>query len=209
MSKLSKIAQDGIWKQNPALVKLLGLGPLLAVSNSFVTALCLGIVIVIVLTTSNILISFIRFFLNKDLGIPTKILVLATLVTLADIFLQAWYFELHHRIGLFLALMVTNFSLLGRAKLFTSSNPILSSAVDGFMLGIGFLWVLLIIGSIREGLGSGTLFSDMQILLGPVGEDLEITFSDNGFLLLILPPGAFISLGILIALKNLLLNNRR
>ena len=105
--------------------------------------------------------------------------------------------------------MVTNFSLLGRAELFTSSNPILSSAVDGFMVGIGFLWVLLIIGSIREGLGSGTLFSDMQILLGPVGEDLEITFSDNGFLLLILPPGAFISLGILIALKNLLLNNRR
>ena len=90
MSKLSKIAQDGIWKQNPVLVKLLGLGPLLAVSNSFVTALCLGIVIVIVLTTSNILISFIRFFLNENLGIPTKIVVLATLLTLADIFLQAW-----------------------------------------------------------------------------------------------------------------------
>ena len=204
MSKLSKIAQDGIWKQNPALLKLLGLGPLLAVSNSFVTALCLGIVIVIVLTTSNILISFIRLFLNEDLSIPTKIVVLATFVTLADIFLQAWYFELHHRIGLFVALIVTNFSLLGRAELFTSSNPILGSAVDGFMVGVGFFWVLLIIGSVREGLGSGTLFSNMEILLGPIGKDLEITFSDNGFLLLILPPGAFISLGILIALKNLL-----
>lgn len=208
MKKFSKIARDGIWQQNPALVQLLGLCPLLAVSNSFVTAFSLGIVTVLVLTISNIVISIIRLILSEDLSLPTQITVLATFLILSDIALQAWYFELHHRIGLFVALIVTNCSLLSRAELSSSSNPIISSAIDGLMMGLGFLWVLVVMGTIREGLGSGTLFSNMHMLLGPAGKNLEITFSHNGFLLLVLPPGAFLSLGFLIALKNSLFDNR-
>lgn len=208
MKKFSKIARDGIWQQNPALVQLLGLCPLLAVSNSFVTAFSLGIVTVLVLTISNIVISIIRLILSEDLSLPTQITVLATFLILSDIALQAWYFELHHRIGLFVALIVTNCSLLSRAELSSSSNPIISSAIDGLMMGLGFLWVLVVMGTIREGLGSGTLFSNMHMLLGPAGKNLEITFSHNGFLLLVLPPGAFLSLGFLIALKNFLFDNR-
>ena len=204
MKKFSKIAHDGIWQQNPVLVQLLGLCPLLAVSNSFVTAFSLGIVTVLVLTTSNFVISIIRLLSKEALSVPTQIIVLATFLIISDIVLQAWYFELHHRIGLFVALIVTNCSLLSRAELFSSSNPVISSAIDGFMIGLGFLWVLVVMGSIREGLGSGTLFSNMHVLLGPAGKNLQITFSDNGFLLLVLPPGAFISLGFLIALKNFL-----
>ena len=208
MKKFSKIARDGIWQQNPALVQLLGLCPLLAVSNSFVTAFSLGIVTVLVLTISNVVIGIIRLILNEDLSLTTQITVLATCLILSDIALQAWYFELHHRIGLFVALIVTNCSLLSRAELSSSSNPIISSAIDGLMMGLGFFWVIVLMGTIREGLGSGTLFSNMHMLLGPAGKNLEITFSHNGFLLLVLPPGAFLSLGFLIALKNFLFDNR-
>ena len=136
MKKFSKIARDGIWQQNPALVQLLGLCPLLAVSNSFVTAFSLGIVTVLVLTISNVVISIIRLILNEDLSLTTQITVLATCLILSDIALQAWYFELHHRIGLFVALIVTNCSLLSRAELSSSSNPIISSAIDGLMMGL-------------------------------------------------------------------------
>ena len=204
MNKFSKIARDGIWKENPVLVQLLGLGPLLTVSNSFVTAFSLGIITLLVITSSNIIISMIRLLLHREMTIPTQIVVMATFVTLSDIALQAWYFELHHRIGLFVALIVTNYTLLGRPEILASRKPIICSATDGFMMGIGFLWVLIVMGSIREILGSGTLFSDMHLLLGPVGKKLEITVVDTGFLLLILPPGAFISLGFLIAFKNFL-----
>ena len=208
MNRFSQIACDGIWRQNPVLVQLLGLCPLLAVSTSFVTAFSLGVITLFVLTASNIVISIIRLLLHDAMRMPTQIIVIATFVTLSDIVLQAWYFELHHRIGLFLALIFTNCTLLGRAEIFTTRNHIANSALDGFMMGLGFLWVLVLMGSIRETLGSGTLFSNMHLLLGPIGENLEITFSTKGFLLLVLPPGAFITLGLLIASKNYLFNNQ-
>ena len=202
MSEYSQIASEGLWRNNPALVQLLGLCPLLAVSNSFVTALGLGLVTLVVLTTSNIIISLIRNLLHDVIRLPIQIMVIATSVTLADMVLQAWYFELYQRIGLFVALIVTNCTLLGRAESFASRNPIFISAVDGFMMGSGFLWVLLLLGTIREIFGMGTLFNNLHLLLGPAFENVTLQFSERGFLLLVLPPGAFLSLGCLIALKN-------
>ena len=202
MSEYSQIASEGLWRNNPALVQLLGLCPLLAVSNSFVTALGLGLVTLVVLTTSNIIISLIRNLLHDVIRLPIQIMVIATSVTLADMALQAWYFELHQRIGLFVALIVTNCTLLGRAESFASRNPIFMSAVDGFMMGSGFLWVLLLLGTMREVFGMGTLFNNLHLLLGPSFENVTLQFSERGFLLLVLPPGAFLSLGCLIALKN-------
>ena len=204
MNELRKIADEGLWRNNPALVQLLGLCPLLAVSNTFVTALGLGIVTLLVLTASNIIVSLIRNLLQNETRLPVQIMVIATFVTLADIVLQAWYFELHQRIGLFVALIVTNCTLLGRAEVFASRNPILLSMLDGLMMGLGFLWVLLLMGAIREIIGFGTLFHNLHLLLGPMGENATIRFTDSGFLLMVLPPGAFLTLGCLIALKNYL-----
>lgn len=195
------ISRDGLWHRNPALVQLLGLCPLLAVSSSFTTSLGLGITTLLVLTLSNFSISLIRNLLDQETRLPVQILVIATFVTLADLVLQTWFFELHQRIGLFVALIVTNCTLLGRAEVFARKNPVLVSILDGFMMGLGFLFALLAMGAIREVLGQGTLFANLDTLTG-LG-DWTIQFADSGFLLMILPPGAFLTLGCLIALKNL------
>lgn len=200
MNDYAEITKDGLWVNNPALVQLLGLCPLLAVSQSFVTALGLGLVTLFVLTAANMFISILRNLLHDAIRLPVQILIIATFVTLADIALQSWYFELHQRIGLFVALIVTNCTLLGRAETFASRNPLLASMLDGFMMGLGFLWVLLVMGTVREILGHGTLFHNLHLLFGD--KDVTLHFSDTGFLLLVLPPGAFLTLGCLIALKN-------
>lgn len=194
------IAQQGLWQNNAALVQLLGLCPLLAVSNSFATSLGLGLVTLFVLTLSNLFISLIRHWLDEETRLPVQILVIATFVTLADLVLQSSFFELHQRIGLFVALIVTNCTLLGRAEAFASRNPIGYSIADGFMMGLGFLVALLAMGTVRELLGHGTLFANLDLLTGL--PDITITIADRGFLLMVLPPGAFLTLGCLIALKN-------
>ena len=196
------IARDGLWKNNPALVQLLGLCPLLATSNSFATSLGLGLTTLIVLTLSNFTISLMRGLLDDETRLPVQILVIATFVTLADLGLQYWFFDLHQRIGLFIALIVTNCTLLGRAEAFASKNPILSSTFDGLMMGTGFLLVLLLMGTIREVAGNGTLFTNLHLLAGT--HDMSIHLADSGFLLVALPPGAFLTLGCLIAAKNVI-----
>ena len=196
------IARDGLWKNNPALVQLLGLCPLLATSNSFATRLGLGLTTLIVLTLSNFTISLVRGLLDDETRLPVQILVIATFVTLADLSLQYWFFDLHQRIGLFVALIVTNCTLLGRAEAFASKNPILSSTFDGLMMGTGFLLVLLLMGTIREVAGNGTLFTNLHLLAGT--HDMSIHLADSGFLLVALPPGAFLTLGCLIAAKNVI-----
>lgn len=194
------ITKDGLWHQNPALVQLLGLCPLLAVSQSVSTSLGLGLTTLVVLASSNMVISLVRHWLDEETRLPVQILVIAAFVTLADLLLQYGFFELHQRIGLFVALIVTNCTLLGRAELFASRNPVGHAAWDGFCMGLGFLAVLLVMGSVRELTGHGTLFYGMDQLLGT--PDLTIRVADQGFLLALLPPGAFITLGCLIALKN-------
>jgi H+/Na+-translocating ferredoxin:NAD+ oxidoreductase subunit E len=202
MTNIRTITADGLWTNNPAMVQLLGLCPLLAVSNTFSSALGLGITTLAVLTFSNICISLLRGLLHDSIRLPAQIMVIASFVTLADILLQYWFFDLHQRIGLFVALIVTNCTLLGRATSFASRNSIGYAALDGFMMGSGFLGVLLLMGTVREILGHGTLFSNMHLLLGEYGRSLELRFWDSGFLLMVLPPGAFLTLGCIIALKN-------
>ncbi|MBO6556920.1 MAG: electron transport complex subunit E [Pseudomonadales bacterium] len=199
---MNSIARDGLWTNNPALVQLLGLCPLLAVSNTVATSLGLGITTLLVLTLSNLVISLIRGLLDEETRLPVQIMIIATFVTLADLLLQYAFFELHQRIGLFVALIVTNCTLLGRAEAFASRNPILASTYDGFMMGLGFLFVLVIMGAVREILGQGTLFSNLHLLTGL--PDVTIHVADSGFLLMVLPPGAFLTLGCLIALKNVI-----
>lgn len=201
-SPARNIATQGLWRDNPALVQLLGLCPLLAVSNTVVNSLGLGIATFMVLVMSNTVISSIRGFLDDNTRLPAQIMVIATFVTCADLVLQAWFFELHHRIGLFVALIVTNCALLGRAESFARRNAIPWAVLDGVMMGLGFLFVILAMGAIRETLGQGTIFANMDLLLGEVATNWTIRISDSGFLLTILPPGAFITLGCLIALKN-------
>ncbi len=201
---MNSLVTEGLWRNNPSLVQMLGLCPLLAVSGSLVTSLGLGITTLLVLTASNVVISLLRNVTASETRLPSQILVIAVFVTAADIVLQAWFFELHQRIGLFIALIVTNCTLLGRAEVYASRNPVLVSAVDGFMMGMGFLWVLLAMGAVREILGHGTLFHNMHLLLGPMAENSTIEIADSGFLLMVLPPGAFLTLGCLIALKNLI-----
>ena len=196
------LAKDGLWKNNPALVQLLGLCPLLATSNSFATSLGLGLTTLVVLTLSNFTISLVRGLLDEETRLPVQILVIATFVTLADLSLQYWLFDMHQRIGLFVALIVTNCTLLGRAEAFASKNPIHSSTFDGLMMGTGFLLVLLLMGTIREIVGNGTLFTNLHLLTGT--HDMSIHLADSGFLLVALPPGAFLTLGCLIAAKNVI-----
>ena len=195
------ISRQGLWSNNPALVQLLGLCPLLAVSGNFATSLGLGITTLIVLTLSNLVISLIRHWLDQETRLPVQIMVIATFVTAADLTLQYAWFDLHRQIGLFVALIVTNCTLLGRAEAFASRHPLLTSLLDGFMMGTGFLMVLLLMGGLRELLGQGTLFANLHLLTGL--PDLTLRVADGGFLLMALPPGAFLTLGCIIALKNL------
>lgn len=199
----SRIVIDGLWTRNPALVQLLGLCPLLAVSGTLTTSLGLGLTTLMVLTLSNLVISCVRKLLDDETRLPMQILVIATFVTLADLGLQAWLFELHQRIGLFVALIVTNCTLLGRAEAFASRQPVLAASLDGFMMGTGFLLAIVTLGTIRELLGQGTLFANLHLLVPAFSDDLTIRFAEEGVLIVILPPGAFIVFGCLIAAKNL------
>ena len=198
------LAIDGLWRNNPALVQLLGLCPLLAVSNTVANSLGLGLATLVVLTLSNGVISLLRRFLDDSTRLPAQILVIATFVTLAEILLQAFFFDLYQRIGLFVALIVTNCSLLGRAESFARRQPVKFALLDGFMMGTGFLLVILLMGAVREAIGQGTLFANMQTLFGPGARGWTIHLARHGFLLMLLPPGAFLTLGCIIAAKNAL-----
>ena len=206
------LAVDGLWLKNPALVQLLGLCPLLAVSTTLVNGTILGIVTLLVLTASNLLISLVKDALDDRIRLPLQIMVIATFVTCADLALQNWLFEIHQRIGLFVALIVTNCTVLARAESFASRNPVKASFVDGFMMGMGFLLVIMLLSGIREVLGQGTLFQGLALILDPQllglsDSDLVIRFDFDGLLLVILPPGAFLTFGCLLAAKNWLMQH--
>ena len=204
MTSYQEIALDGIWRNNPALVQMLGLCPLLAVSSHLVTALGLGIITLLVLLSSNFLISLIRTHLHEQVRLPIQILIIASSVTLADLCLQAYFYELHQRIGLFVALIVTNCTILGRAELLASRSPVKYALLDGIMMGLGFLLVLVVLGSLREIIGQGTLFAHMDMILGDQAKTLTLHIHDFPVLLAALPPGAFLLFGCIIAFKNYL-----
>jgi len=198
------ISKNGLWNNNPALVQLLGLCPLLAVTGSVVNALGLGLATLMVVTSSNIIVSIIRKGVSDAVRLPAFVMIIAALTTCIELVMRAYTYELYTILGIFIPLIVTNCSILGRADAFASKNPVLPSAVDGLMMGLGFMLVLLAVGAIRELIGSGTLFADMHLLLGEGarGWTWQPFANYPGFLVAVLPPGAFIVTGFLIALKN-------
>ncbi len=202
----AEITRNGLWNNNVALVQLLGLCPLLAVSGTVVNGLGLGIATLLTLVLSNSCVSLIRPWLKSEIRIPVFVLIIASIVTTIELIMNAWWHELYLVLGIFIPLIVTNCSIIARAEAFASRNNVLDSALDGFMMGLGFTLVLVVLGGIREAIGLGTLFANAQLMFGEAGRAFTITLIDDypGFLLAILPPGAFIGLGLLIALKNII-----
>ena len=199
------IVENGLWKNNQALVALLGLCPLLAVSNNTINGLGLGIATLLVLVLSNVLVSAIRNHVSDEIRIPVFIAIIATMVTVVDLLMNAYFHTLHGILGIFIPLIVTNCAILGRAEAYASKNTVDKAVVDGFFMGLGFLFVLVLLGALREMIGSGTLFDQAHLMFGEAARSWTIHFADDyqGVLLAILPPGAFIGLGLLIAFKNM------
>ena len=204
MSSYREIAINGLWKNNPGLVQLLGLCPLLGVSNSMVNALGMGLATAIVLAASNAAVALIRNQVTDAVRLPVFVMIIAALTTCIELLMQAFTYELYQILGIFIPLITTNCIILGRAEAFAAKNSVAHSAFDGLMMGSGFALVLLAIGSVRELLGTGAILGNMQLLFGPAAAHWQLTLFPGyqGFLLAILPPGAFLVLGLLIALKN-------
>ena len=203
-SEHATIAKNGLWTNNAALVQLLGLCPLLAVTATFINGLGLGIATLVTLVLSNTCVSIIRHWARPEVRIPIFVLIIASIVTTIELIMNAWFHELFLVLGIFIPLIVTNCSILARAESFAARNGVLDSALDGFMMGIGFLLVLITLGGLREIIGQGTLFANAELMFGPVAKGMLLSLGDSypGFLLAVLPPGAFIGLGLLIAIKN-------
>ncbi|MEA1989978.1 MAG: electron transport complex subunit E [Pseudomonadota bacterium] len=199
------IVENGLWKNNQALVALLGLCPLLAVSNNAINGLGLGLATLLVLVLSNVLVSAIRNHVSDEIRIPVFIAIIATMVTVIDLLMNAYFHTLHGILGIFIPLIVTNCAILGRAEAYASKNTVDKAVVDGFFMGLGFLFVLVLLGALREMIGSGTLFDQAHLMFGEAARSWTIHFADDyqGVLIAILPPGAFIGLGLLIAFKNM------
>lgn len=199
-----ELAWQGLWKNNPGLVQLLGLCPLLAVTSTLVNAIGLGLATLFVLIGSNATVSAIRQWVPKEIRIPIFVLIIASFVTCVQLLMNAFTFGLYQSLGIFLPLIVTNCAIIGRAEAYASKNPIKQASFDGLMMGAGFLLVLMVLGAVREVLGQGTLFDGAHLLLGDWASSLriEVYQLDSQFLLAVLPPGAFIIMGFFIALKN-------
>jgi len=204
MTQYAQIIQDGLWKNNPGFVQLLGLCPLLAVTGTLVNGLGLGIATTLILMASNVTISLIRHIVPNEIRLPVFVLVIASFVTAVEMIIQAFFYDLYLALGIFIPLIVTNCTVIGRAEAFASKQPVDKAFLDGLMMGLGFTFALAMLGGLRELLGYGTLFAEAQQLFSESARWMTITvFEDyQGFLLAILPPGAFFGLGLLIALKN-------
>lgn len=204
MDDYIKIAKNGLWDNNQALVALLGLCPLLAVTNNVVNSIALGLATTFVLVASNTTISIFRNYISKEVRIPIFVLLIASFVTIVELTMQSYFYDLYLILGIFVPLIVTNCAILGRAEAFASKNTWGKSALDGLMMGIGFSIILVILGGMRELIGNGTLFDQSALLLGSLGDTLSVTIFEDyqGTLLAILPPGAFIGLGLIVAIKN-------
>ena len=202
----AQIINEGLWRNNTALVQLLGLCPLLAVSGTVVNALGLGLATTLVLAGSNVTVSLIRNLVRPELRIPSFVLVIASFVTAVELLMQAFLYDLYLVLGIFIPLIVTNCVIIARAESFASKNNVWRSLLDGLSMGLGFTAVLLLLGAIREILGHGTLLAQAELMFGDGAQWLTITLIHDyrGFLLAILPPGAFLGLGLLIAVKNII-----
>ena len=208
MSDISykELSLNGLWKNNPAIVQLLGLCPLLAVTGSVVNAIGLATATTVVLICSNTAVSLIRNIVSDAVRLPAFVMIIAAAVTCIELLMQAYTYELYQILGIFLPLITTNCVILGRADGFASRNSLAPAFYDGLIMGVGFGLVLVVLGAVRELLGTGALFANMDLLFGPGAADWKVVvISDyQNFLLAILPPGAFIFTGLIIALKNII-----
>lgn len=198
------IVGRGLWTENMVFAQMLALCPLLAVTGTATNGLGMGLATTAVLVMANVGVALIRNWVSTSVRIPVFVVLIATLVTLVDMSINAWLHDLYKVLGLFIALIVSNCGILGRAEAFASKNPVTASAVDGLAMGLGFTLALVVLGAVRELLGAGTLFAGASLLLGEAFRFLEITVIPDykGFLLMILPPGGFLALGFLIAGKR-------
>jgi electron transport complex protein RnfE len=203
-SNLKQILADGAWRQNTGLVVLLGLCPLLAVTNTLINGLALGLATMLTLMVSNLSVSVMRGLLKPEIRIPAFVLIIASVVTVIELLMHAFFYDLFRILGIFIPLIVTNCAIIGRAEAFASRNRPMPSLVDGFATGLGFCITLVLLGAFRELTGRGTLLAGADMLLGDWGSHLTLTIIPEhpGFLLAMLPPGAFLSLALLIAARN-------
>jgi electron transport complex protein RnfE len=199
-----EIVENGLWKQNSGVVQLLGLCPTLAVTSTVVNGFSLGLATAFVMALSNGSVAPIRRWVPDEIRIPVFILIIAALVTVIDLSMNAFVHPLHKVLGIFIPLIVTNCIVLARVEAFAAKNDTLPSVVDGFFMGLGLALVLAVLGGMREVVGKGTLFSGLDLVFGPAGKAFMLTIVPDyhGFLLAILPPGAFIGLALLIAGRN-------
>lgn len=202
----SRIVRDGLWDNNIVFSQTLALCPLLAVTSTATNGLGMGLATTFVLMLSGLTVAAFRKLISAEVRIPVFVLIIATIVTLVDMSMNAWMHDLHKVLGLFIPLIVTNCAILGRAESYASKNPALPAVTDGIMMGLGFTLALVTVGATREVLGSGTLFANAELLLGKSFAFLELTLIPNyrGFLVAILPPGGFLVLGFLLAGKRIL-----
>ena len=202
MSQLRTIAANGLWNQNAVLSQMLGLCSLLAISTSTVNAVSLGLATIIVMGMSSLIVSVLRSFIPYEIRIPVFILIIAALVTVVDMAMNAWLRDLYLVLGIFIPLIVVNCIVLARVEAFAAKNPVGLSAFDGVMMGIGFVWVIGLLGAIRELVGQGTLLSGIEMIF-PSATAIQVLPADYpGFLVAILPPGAFFVLGLMVAGRN-------
>jgi len=201
-----RIMRDGLWDNNVVFSQMLALCPLLAVTGTATNGLGLGLASLVVLLLSNLVVALFRGIITPEVRIPVFVLLIAAIVTVVDMMMNAWLHELHKVLGLFIPLIVTNCAILGRAESFASRNPIRAAVTDGFAMGLGFIIALVALGGAREIIGSGTLFANASLLLGDHFHFLELTIIPDyrGFLLMALPPGGFLMMGFLMAGKRVL-----
>ena len=202
----ARITRDGLWDNNIVFAQILGMCPTMAVTSSATNGLGMGLATTAVLVAANAVVSSARNLISPDVRIPVYIVLIASLVTLVDVSLNAWAHDLYKVLGLYIALIVANCAVLGRAEAFAAKAGVGHAAMDGLMMGLGFTFALTLIGGIREVIGGGTLFANAHLLLGPAFAFLETTVIPHyrGYLLFILPPGGFLVLGFLIAGKRLI-----
>ena len=201
-----RITRDGLWDNNIVFAQILGMCPTMAVTSSATNGLGMGLATTAVLLAANVLVSSVRHLITPEVRIPVYIVLIATLVTLVDVSLNAWVHDLYKVLGLYIALIVANCAVLGRAEAFAQKVGVSEAALDGLMMGLGFTFALILIGGIREVIGAGTLFANAHLLLGSGFAFLETTIIPQykGYLLMILPPGGFLVLGFLLAGKRVL-----
>jgi electron transport complex protein RnfE len=201
-----KIVRDGLWDNNGVLCQMLGMCPTMAMTTSATNGLGMGLATAAVMAASNLMIAALRGFITQEVRIPVFILIIAANVTVVDLTMNAWMHDLYKVLGLFIPLIVSNCLPLGRAEVFAAKEPVLPSFLDGLFMGIGFTLALTTIGAMREIVGSGTLFADASLLLGPAFKFLEMRIlpPDMGVLVAVLPPGGFLATGLLLAGKRIL-----